>query len=317
MARARYRRLVCAIAIATPALAGCGARSALNFGTPGDASVAGSAGAPSSGGTAGMSSGGASGTGGVAGNAGSDAGGFAGSDGGPAGASGCTFDACAPPGEPCDGIDNDCDGVVDNPVLADPWCASNAGSGMVCRGAVCVCPLTCAGQCAGPDTDAHNCGGCGKACPVACAAGHCVGAQDVGMGVQACTLLSGGSVDCWGGRIDKVGPPPLRRRLLASRASRLSVSVTVVGVRSGPGAASGAGATMTAERSEEAAPGAVESAFRSGRWRGCPLERSPWRPEWAFTHVRCWRIITWNAGVKTRSGSWATGRRPSAMSRLP
>jgi hypothetical protein len=68
---------------------------------------------------------------------------------------------CTPTGaEVCDGLDNDCNGIVDDG---------------------CLCPdflISCSGVCVDLSTDNNNCGRCGKSCSVigraSCLDGHCV-----------------------------------------------------------------------------------------------------------------------------------------------
>ncbi len=84
--------------------------------------------------------------------------------------------------EVCDGRDNDCDGIVDNPDLlrTDP---NNCGACWVqCRSGLCVdgacrCAegLTMCTECVDTQTHPANCGACGHVCQVgACMGGVCV-----------------------------------------------------------------------------------------------------------------------------------------------
>ncbi len=107
---------------------------------------------------------------------------------------------CAPTGAsdlPCNMIDDDCNGLVDDTsrqcggncvdVSSNPshcgGCGIVCGGGSTCAGGVCSCPtvrpLVCGTQCVDPATDIANCGACGRACPAgangaaACVAGTC------------------------------------------------------------------------------------------------------------------------------------------------
>jgi alpha-tubulin suppressor-like RCC1 family protein len=76
----------------------------------------------------------------------------------------------------CDGLDNDCNGTVDDEPAADAQCAAAKGAGFVCAGGACTCPKqVCGGACVDTQTDVANCGTCGHACPTlaTCVAGQC------------------------------------------------------------------------------------------------------------------------------------------------
>lgn len=81
--------------------------------------------------------------------------------------------ACVASPETCDGRDNDCNGVVDDPgQVAEPTCSRPRA----CIAGSCVCAATdCEGDCVDTSKDRRHCGGCGRVCPdtAACGAAAC------------------------------------------------------------------------------------------------------------------------------------------------
>ena len=84
----------------------------------------------------------------------------------------------------------------------DRACVKAKGIGYACRNGACTCAATCGGACVDLQSDANNCGACGKTCAIACAAGQCATPVGVSVGIAfACALLSNGAVACWGGAL--------------------------------------------------------------------------------------------------------------------
>jgi Protein of unknown function (DUF1566) len=82
---------------------------------------------------------------------------------------------CTPKNEVCDGKDDDCNGIVDDPAPAEQVCAAANGANYYCANGVCTCNLMCGGACLDGE-DPQNCGGCGHVCPAAdptCQGGQC------------------------------------------------------------------------------------------------------------------------------------------------
>lgn len=80
------------------------------------------------------------------------------------------------PGEICDGRDNDCNGVIDDPSEADAFCTEKLGGESICdRGGCKRCTARCDGECVDSDKDPNHCGGCGQACDAGfvCIKGTC------------------------------------------------------------------------------------------------------------------------------------------------
>lgn len=76
---------------------------------------------------------------------------------------------CQAGAETCDGVDNDCDGIADvGAICAQP--------GYTCINKACACTDKCNDACTNLQTDAKNCGSCGKLCGAGqvCQSGQCV-----------------------------------------------------------------------------------------------------------------------------------------------
>lgn len=118
---------------------------------------------------------------------------------------------CAPTPERCNGLDDDCDGRVDEPEDADPSCAIPQGRG-ACIGGRCYLAACDAdrGDCDrdlsnGCETDlsstVDHCGACGRRCGGfdACVTGVCGPMTDMDMAINhSCAVHSTGRVVCWG-----------------------------------------------------------------------------------------------------------------------
>ncbi len=122
--------------------------------------------------------------------------------------------------EQCDGLDNDCNGITDDPETTALTCTARFGSPpntfFACDAGDCTIPACADGfaNCNGErsdgcevDTraDVNHCGACGSLCGVAgvCTAGMCDGVVDIGLGhgfgcARRGTVDEPGPVVCWG-----------------------------------------------------------------------------------------------------------------------
>jgi hypothetical protein len=109
---------------------------------------------------------------------------------------------CVVDSEVCDGKDNDCNGVVDDLGVTDPWCDWTVGAGFVCRSGTCACGSLCGVSCVNTTSDPANCGSCGNACDTGanCLFGTCGGKTAIAIDAygSTCAVLSDGRLACWG-----------------------------------------------------------------------------------------------------------------------
>ncbi len=153
--------------------------------------------------------------------------------------------------ETCDGLDNDCNSVVDDAAATDAQCAVANGTGL-CRGGACTI-ISCRINRASCDgvrtngcevdltTDPTNCGACGTSCGAGpCVGGRCDRVTAVAGGSHfACALRESGAVSCWGHNgenrlgdgtnFSRVTPVPVQG--LAASAVQLAVGEDFVCVR--------------------------------------------------------------------------------------
>jgi hypothetical protein len=72
---------------------------------------------------------------------------------------------CAPSREVCDGLDNDCDGIVDDEPAVNAACAAMNPLTAQCTNGACTCTASmCGSECVDLKTDGANCGTCGVKC---------------------------------------------------------------------------------------------------------------------------------------------------------
>lgn len=99
----------------------------------------------------------------------------------------------------CDGVDNSCNGAVDQPLVAGA-CAPN----QACDAGRCVCTdglVECAaGACVDTASDPLNCGGCSNVCPqgATCSEGNCTCDGDLAACGSGCADLQADALNCGG-----------------------------------------------------------------------------------------------------------------------
>ncbi len=99
--------------------------------------------------------------------------------------------------EVCNGIDDNCNGLVD-----EPPAGQECGVGFVCTDGHCTCPATiplaCGAACVDPSSDPANCGACGHVCGTgqSCVAGACACLAGLANCGASCASLASDAANC-------------------------------------------------------------------------------------------------------------------------
>jgi alpha-tubulin suppressor-like RCC1 family protein len=117
--------------------------------------------------------------------------------------------AVGPTAELCNGIDDDCDSVLDGPTAALSCATPDGATSVGCNAGSCVvtecasshgdCDRDFANGCEAPFGTVEHCASCEQSCGWACEEGACNDADSVSAGVmQNCAIRQTGDVVCWG-----------------------------------------------------------------------------------------------------------------------